>query len=815
MSASTRPIVRGVTRAVTRALTGALGVNPSFWAPLETSIVPTIGVGSATFTRATTATVQDWEGRIYNVLSGEARFKGLRRVYNLYRRTQDLTSAGTWAFANATTATGITDPFGGTTAIRITATAINATMGTGTIAPAAGSRVTYSMWIRRVTGTGAIFTGRGASDITAAVTASWQRIAVTITSDGGNPVPVKLAVSGDAVEIAFLQAENVTGQSNENPSEYVSVDVESAPYHGANVDGVKYFKTLNGNTVSGNVVTEATGDAIPAGGIGIAWLPGLTGSYFQANDNNVLDITGDIDIRCTVAADNYASGVLQGLVVKQTGARAYEFHIDAAGILRFVWRDSTLTTRTSTSDAFTLPTNGTRITYRVTMDVDNGAGGHTITYWQATAGINGPWTQLGATKSVGAFTTDIAATTDDMLIGAVGAARANPFKGNIYRAQVYNGINGTLAMDFDPQQWTSGASFTSGGLTFALNGGATVLKFPVDGYHWDQQTTNLVLQSENFGTTWTTSGTPTRVAAALRCGSIVLDLLGDDDAGVAECFLQSATFTGDGVKAISYHFAQGSATSSVFRVNDLTAVANRLLAAVTWVNGIPTVTMTTGTLLGVDSLGNGVFRARFLTSAITAANNNSVQVWPATTTGFAAANTGTIYCGGVQAENNAVFCGDYVPTAAATVTKNADRLTYPTAGNVLATVGTLYVEANILGDGAAGNIGLFSPSNAGSGIYTERSTATARFADGTNTVQRAGLTGNVRHAVAGTYTGAVGKVFSDGVVTSGAFDGDLNLGINMSVGGNSTADGIGSVKNAKAWQVALDDATVAAIPLAA
>jgi hypothetical protein len=33
----------------------------------------------------------------------------------------------------------------------------------------------------------------------------------------------------------------------------------SYPYHGAGVDGVKYFPTTNGNTVSSNVVTEAPG----------------------------------------------------------------------------------------------------------------------------------------------------------------------------------------------------------------------------------------------------------------------------------------------------------------------------------------------------------------------------------------------------------------------------------------------------------------------------------------------------------------------------------------------------------------------------
>ena len=57
--------------------------------------------------------------------------------------------------------------------------------------------------------------------------------------------------------------EPVSGQSNQAPAEYVSVGVVAGPlYHGAAVDGVQYFTTTNGNSVTANVVTEAPGTAI-------------------------------------------------------------------------------------------------------------------------------------------------------------------------------------------------------------------------------------------------------------------------------------------------------------------------------------------------------------------------------------------------------------------------------------------------------------------------------------------------------------------------------------------------------------------------
>lgn len=49
-------------------------------------------------------------------------------------------------------------------------------------------------------------------------------------------------VSG--VSVTRIQVQNMTGQSVQTPSEYVSTNVlTTAPFHGSNVDGVKCFKT--------------------------------------------------------------------------------------------------------------------------------------------------------------------------------------------------------------------------------------------------------------------------------------------------------------------------------------------------------------------------------------------------------------------------------------------------------------------------------------------------------------------------------------------------------------------------------------------
>ena len=59
----------------------ALLNSAEFIAGLTVSTVQERGTGSATFTRATTATVEDHEGIIRRVLSGEVRFQGIKVTF--------------------------------------------------------------------------------------------------------------------------------------------------------------------------------------------------------------------------------------------------------------------------------------------------------------------------------------------------------------------------------------------------------------------------------------------------------------------------------------------------------------------------------------------------------------------------------------------------------------------------------------------------------------------------------------------------------------------------------------------------------------
>jgi hypothetical protein len=146
-------------------------------------------------TRSTTATYYDGKT---NAIAEQ----------NLFLQSQNL-SNGAWVSTNNSIATGITDPFGGTTAQTLTASAGNSTFyQTVTLTATA---YTVSFYVQRVTGTGAINFTLDGTNFTAitAPTGSWVRYYITATPSSGNKtVGIQIVTSGDAINIAFGQLEN-------------------------------------------------------------------------------------------------------------------------------------------------------------------------------------------------------------------------------------------------------------------------------------------------------------------------------------------------------------------------------------------------------------------------------------------------------------------------------------------------------------------------------------------------------------------------------------------------------------------------------
>lgn len=788
----------------------------AFYAPLTTSVVPSRGVGSATFTRATTATVQDWEGSVYNVLSGEVRFQGARRVKNNVTGSSENFGHANWLLSTASKTGAATVDGVACWEIAFTASASAALYQTATLSTATDARYAMRAYVRAKTGTvtlrlgyGAVIPGDHSADISIGTT--WTRIGGTSGAlSNGTNFSIRNGSAGAACDfyVAYVQHEDVTGQSNQNPSEYVSVGVLASPFHGAMVDGVKYFDTENGNTVASNVVTEATGAAIGEAKNQSGRIPSFSnsaGDYFKTG-SGLAAIGGSFDVDVCLAPDDWtpagssfviardhSSNRCFGLAINPTAGLYLELYDTAGGVPGGGVINSTAAI--SASDFTRL-----WVRAKVTWVLE---GSILIDFYTSQDGLT--WTALGTQVSRAATGNAPGSTTNLFTVGARQfTGNEASCKGTYSRARVYQGhrdAGGTLLVDFNPDDYTSGASFTSSAtpaVTWTLNGGAAIRNFPLLGYLSELASTNLVLQSENFGTTWTANGTPTRSAAALRCGGVVLDLIGDDDAGVQEAYLQPITFTGNAVKAVSFFIAQGTATTTILQLRDTTAVATRLDVAVTWSGGVPQIAMTTGTHLGTDTLGNGVFRVRLATTAVTAANTNRFELYMA---GSAAANTGNVYIGGVQAENNTV-CTSYIPTTTATVTRNTDALAYTTAGNLSGIAGTATVE---LTGNSSGNAWIIGD---GSAAFYVTSNALTLFDGTANRAGNAITLSATPQKVGALWSGTSSKTALTGTLSAAlGFDGDMGWAATFGVGSANTGGSNinGTIRNVKLWTRPLSD----------
>lgn len=256
--------------AISSIVGGGQRVNPLlFHAPLTTSLVPAKGIGSAIFSRLSTATVTDHEGIIRNCRSGEARFYGARRVENLLSFSDPTTGAGmtntpvgfyaeggcTWD-AQTRTATFVA---GGTPTVRT---------GTDMCRNVAVGEAIGRYWDVELLsgGTSWRISSFGSStklNNTANITLPLgQRVRVfaPVTISGSGSVTLNLVYMGTGtaqVRIYNAQMEAMTGVSDPGrPSELVDALTD----YGANAPGVRYFDRANGDTVDANgVVTEAQG----------------------------------------------------------------------------------------------------------------------------------------------------------------------------------------------------------------------------------------------------------------------------------------------------------------------------------------------------------------------------------------------------------------------------------------------------------------------------------------------------------------------------------------------------------------------------
>lgn len=257
-----------------------------------------------------------------------------------------------------------------------------------------------------------------------------------------------------------------------------------------------------------NLTQNPSFEPVNYGQLGYIYLPGIATYFLSSPDEAALDITGDIDIRCKVALDDWTPTSNNNLIAKNdTNNYSYVFGVlggASTGKLYVGWTTGGITELTAVSTIANTITDGQSKWIRVTLDVNNGAGGRTAKFYTSDDGTN--WTQLGS-DVITAGTTSIFSGTGTLRIGSFSALGTTVTKGKIYAASIRNGIDGTEVFQFDiGGNWKSTDidSFT------AQTGQTVTLNPPLRYYGWDE--------SGNPGTT----ATGDRVTAPVYSGSTSL-----------------------------------------------------------------------------------------------------------------------------------------------------------------------------------------------------------------------------------------------------------------------------------------------------
>ena len=259
------------------------------------------GTGDLTTTHTSTLYAPDFEGVQRSFAANEPVWSGGRVVKNVALKSDNLTSGGGWSLNNCTTTPGQPDPIGGNTAWRLATTGGSGGNIQQTVSsPTLSDDYTISIWVKRSSGTGTVWIlapDVTLIDITSTLSdGQWHRFSVTSKPRSSNQlayVQVQLANPiSNLVDIWHPQLENVSGQANQNPGEYVPTTTAPA---------TKTFASTNGNTVTSNVVTEAVGTPLaempylqyyPAATNALAYSNNLTSWYTNTGAITTFDQVG-------------------------------------------------------------------------------------------------------------------------------------------------------------------------------------------------------------------------------------------------------------------------------------------------------------------------------------------------------------------------------------------------------------------------------------------------------------------------------------------------------------------------------------------
>jgi collagen type VII alpha len=187
--------------------------------------------------------------------------------------------------------------------------------------------------------------------------------------------------------------------------------------------------------------------------VGYLYLGGQSGQYVSTPDQAALRITGDIDVRVRVALDDWTPTADQSLIGKYnttTNQRAWRLVVQTlvpTGSLKFDVSTDGSNAVSAISSALPVVADGATLWVRATWRQSDGR----VQFFTASGALASPaaadFTQLGVDRTAAVASLFPSSSTLD--VGASSAGTLNPAAGQFYKAEVRNGIDGTVVSTFD------------------------------------------------------------------------------------------------------------------------------------------------------------------------------------------------------------------------------------------------------------------------------------------------------------------------------------------------------------------------------
>lgn len=202
----------------------------------------------------------------------------------------------------------------------------------------------------------------------------------------------------------------------------------------------------------------------------VALFPGNSGDNFTTPDAAPNRLTDEVDIRIDISLDDWMGG-FQHMVTKwgNSGDFSYIFGTASGSALRTLLSENGTVFAVALNSIVHNFANGSRHFIRLTAENTLGM----ITFYE-TFDEGSSWNIIGS-PIASSFSSTLFNTSVNLTVGSTSVG-GSTMTGRVYRMQIMDSIDGTLVVDFNPNDYESDSTFTSSitGEVWTLNGGVSI-----------------------------------------------------------------------------------------------------------------------------------------------------------------------------------------------------------------------------------------------------------------------------------------------------------------------------------------------------